>query len=107
MWGRRKLNEDGHRMYAVLLHARGLLITDDEGVERIGGAYTWRFVHSPTRESAAKEAIRSLLTAPAFVEAVRNLDEVRVIADEVVAVDRQDESRGSGIVFYIDTNEVT
>lgn len=94
--------------YAVLLHARNLLITDENGVECAGGAYTWRYVAAADRSSAKKAAIESLRSTPAFVNEVRNLEEALadVEVEEILTVEREDPSRGSGVVFYVDTDEL-
>jgi hypothetical protein len=95
--------------YAVFLHARNVRITDENGHECAGGAYTWRDVKAADRASARDAAVRSLRETPAFVNEVRNLEEAlaHVEAESIRQVEREDLSRGTGVVFYVDSHEMT
>lgn len=97
------------QMYAVLVHAHNLIITDESGAEKVGGAYTWRYVEAADVDSAKSAAVQSLLETPAFRDEVRNrVDASRDVAvEEVVQVASSDRTRGTGVVFYIDTDEPT
>jgi hypothetical protein len=107
-WWKRRLNKTADEHYGVFLHVRNLSLIDSAGIRRVGGAYTWRYVTAKDVESATKAAIESLLTAPAFVDEVPNprdaLKDVSV--EKVVLVRQQGKRRGTGVVFYIDTEDV-
>lgn len=105
-WKRRENNEAGER-YGVFLHAKNLPLTDSVGRSCIGGAYTWRYVTANDPESAAKAAIDSLLTTPAFVDEIENPGDALkdVLVEKVVLVRKRGSRRGTGVVFYIDTDE--
>lgn len=94
--------------YAVLLHARNVLITDENGRACFGGAYTWRYVKASDRSSARDAAIRSLRETPAFVSEVQNLEQAlsHVEAEDILEVEHEDPSRGTGVVFYIDSDQL-
>jgi hypothetical protein len=89
------------------LHARNVLITDESGAECVGGAYTWRYVTAADHAGAAKAAIESLRKTPAFLNEVRNLEEALsdVEVEEIVAMERE-KTGGTGVVFYIDTDQL-
>jgi hypothetical protein len=49
-----------------------------------------------------------LWETPAFVNEVRNLEEALadVVIEEIQSVEGEDPSRGTGVVFYIDTDHL-
>lgn len=100
MWwrGRKPL-----RRFAVLLHARHLVITDDRDAEGIGGAYTWCDVAAEDEDAAVRDAIHELTTAEVFVQEVRNLGDasLKIEAEEVIPLGRSDPNRSTGVVFYV------
>ena|SRR5215213_4731515 len=105
-WKKKSVDETGVR-YGVFLHAKNLPLTDSLGRSCVGGAYTWRYVTASDPESAAKAAIESLLTAPAFVDEIEDPGGAlqHVTVEKIVIVRQRDKRRGTGVVFYIDTDE--
>lgn len=83
------------------------MIDDDEGNERVGGAYTWRSVTAADPETAAQAAVRLLLEAPVFRKEIRNPAEFppQVVAEEIYVLQEGKQGRNTAVVFFIDTNE--
>jgi len=101
-WSRKR-----RRRFAVLLHAKNLLMTDDRDVECVGGAYTWSDVEGTDENAAVQQAIHELVTAEAFVREVRNQGDrnIRIEAEEIISLDGDEKNRSTGIVFYVATDE--
>ena len=93
----------GRQRFAVLLHARNLVITDDEDVERVGAAYTWCDVEAGDESGAIRKAIDELVNSPSYVQEVRNRDHasIRIDAEEVIPLESNQPNRSTGVVFYV------
>jgi len=107
MWWKKSGGNETAVRYGVFLHAKNLPLTDSAGRQCAGGAYTWRYITASDPDSAATAAIESLLTTPAFVDEVENPRDVLkdVTVEKIVIVTRNDKRRGTGVVFYIDTDD--
>jgi len=105
-WVKRLARQEGTR-YAVLVHAKGVLLTDGAGGRVRGGAYAWRYVTAIDRAAAAQAAIESLRSVPAFVNEVDDLDAAirQTSVEEVSPLHENRRGRGTGVVFYIGDDE--
>ncbi|MGK2858236.1 MAG: hypothetical protein ACSLFQ_13625 [Thermoanaerobaculia bacterium] len=95
-----------HR-YAVLIHARNLLIPDEDGSDRIGGAYAWKCVDASDAESAGGLAVKLLVESSTFADEIRNTKDFPpdVVAEEIHLLKPGREGRETGVVFYVDTED--
>ena len=95
--------------YAVMLHARNLIIPSSTGEECVGGVRTWRYVHAEDEKKAVRAAIELLARNQSFLDHIRNPDDFppSFEATKVVFLERDDllDGEGTGLVFYIDTDE--
>jgi len=106
-WWKKSSHDEGQVRYGVFLHVKDLPLTDSTGRRCTGGAYTWRYVTARDPDTAATMAIESLLTTPAFVNEVENPRKAleNVTVERVIVVRRRIRRRGTGVVFYIDTDD--
>lgn len=89
--------------YAVLLHAQGLKLLNQDGQPAPAGAYTWRVVDAQTPHEAADLARLKLLSDEAFLAEIWNPpgEPPEVSVDETSEL----ESSGggdSGCVYYFE-----
>jgi hypothetical protein len=98
---------EGHpRRFAVLIHARNLLVRDESGGFSPGGFFTWRCVTTDSADSAIAAAIRAVVESEAYAEEVDHQSALAstFAADDVIELDSLDDREGSGFVFYVNTD---
>ena len=95
--------------YAVMLHGRNLVIPGSTGEECIGGVHTWRYVRAEDEKQAVKAAVELLARDRSLLDHIRNPVDFppSFEATQVVFLERDDllEGEGTGLVFYIDTDD--
>src|SRR5439155_4004098 len=93
--------------YAVLVHARDIALMDENGQRELGGAYAWRYVSAKDETDAAKLAIASLRTTPAFVNEVEDLDGAltHVVVEEIKVLTTKPANHGTAVVFYMERDD--
>lgn len=89
--------------YAVLLHAQGLKLLNQDGKPAPAGAYTWRVVEAQTAHEAKDLARSKLLSDEVFLgELWNNPDEPPEIAVDEVSELESPSGGDSGCVYYFE-----
>lgn len=105
-WRRENRNEaEGQRRFAVLVHARDLLVRSDDGSYLPGGVFTWRCITAENADVAAQLAIEAVVNNAAYAEEVDPASIASFAVDEIVELQPNDEREGSGFVFYLQTDD--
>lgn len=89
--------------YAVLLHAQGLKLLNQDGQPAPAGAYSWRVVEAETPHEAEDLARSKLLSDEVFLAEIWNPpDEPPEIAVDEVSELESPSGGDSGCVFYFE-----
>ena len=95
--------------FAVLLHARPVMLLDEKGGQTSGGVYCWRAVETNEMPAAVDLAREKLLADEVFMDEVWNQadDPPRVEVEEVAELEESTdlEDADSGCVFYYDDED--